>query len=316
MKREDLSTMADVQIYFTNRIAEIVQSKGRNIMGWNEILGDDLHGFLKDGQTARNAKLDTDTVVHFWSGSPELAKRAIRKGHRIVNSWNVYTYLDYSYASIPLAKAYAFDPVLDGLTPEEQSSIIGSGCQMWGEWIPTVERMEHQIFPRLAAYAEVGWTWLDRKDFASFKKRLNDQLKRWELQGIAYARNQVNVLTRQDFFNVPTMDRWTAAQTPANWETRTFQTANRIQDPGTYEVVFLYSSGVHALQIRNAELLRNGDVIDTDAHEAFSGNSLNGIVYSFELPEGTPAGTYTIRAEVKGSGGTDSNGEVKIRKAD
>ena len=100
MKEKGLKTMADVQIYFTNRVAKIVESKGRNVMGWNEILGDDLHGFLKNGQTASAAKLDPKTVVHFWTGGVHLAKRAIENGHDVVNSSAGHTYLDYGYGSI------------------------------------------------------------------------------------------------------------------------------------------------------------------------------------------------------------------------
>ena len=172
MKKEKLKTMADVQLYFTNRMAGIVQKKGRNIMGWNEILGENVHGNLNSGATAKSEKLDKDTVVHFWKGRTDLAKRAIKNGHTIVNSLHSFTYLDYSYAQIPLKKAYHFNPIIGGLTPAEEKRIIGTGCQMWSEWIPTVADMERQVFPRIAAYAEVGWTQKGRKDYASFKQRL------------------------------------------------------------------------------------------------------------------------------------------------
>lgn len=187
MKREKLKTMADVQLYFTNRMAGIVQKKGRNVMGWNEILGDDLHGFLKGGQTAKAASLDKDTIVHFWRGDPQLAKRAIKAGHTIVNSLHSFTYLDYTYNDISLEKAYGFNPIIDGLTDDQEQRIIGTGCQMWSEWIPTVERMEHQIYPRLAAYAEVAWSSPTVKDFAGFTQRIEKQRQRWTIQGIRFA---------------------------------------------------------------------------------------------------------------------------------
>ncbi|WP_178932407.1 beta-N-acetylhexosaminidase [Oceaniferula marina] len=313
MKREKLKTMADVQLYFTNRMADIVQKKGRNIMGWNEILGDDLHGFLKGGQTAKAAKLDKDTVVHFWKGSPKLAKRAVVDGHTIVNSLHSYTYLDYGYGSISLGKAYGFNPILNGLSPEEEKRIIGLGCQMWGEWIPTVERMEFQIYPRLAAYAEVGWTQLENKDFDAFKQTMDGQLKRWDIQGIGYAKDQVAKLSAQDFFNHVKVDGWNPAKTPADWKELEFSTEGKITAAGQYEVVFLYQKGTHALDISEVSLLEDGKPVAKDKHEAFSGGQLKGIVYKLKLPEFKQGAKYTVRARIKGNGGTDSHGEVKIR---
>ena len=313
MKKEKLSTMADVQIYFTNRMADIVEEKGRNIMGWNEILGDDLHGLLGKDQTAKTVSLDPNTIVHFWKGNPTLAKRAIRNGHKIVNSWHSFTYLDYGYGSISLHKAYDFDPVFDGLTPEEERQIIGTGCQMWGEWIPTVERMEAQIYPRLAAYAEVGWTQKENKDFASFKQRMKSQLKRWDLQGIGYAKNQVSMMSAQDFFNHVKIDSWNPGKTPKDWTPVEFSTGGAIAEAGTYEVVFLYRKGLHALEISEVALLENGQEIASDKHAGFSGGKLSGIVYKLKLPKAKPGASYILRARIKGSGGTDSSGEIKIR---
>ena len=315
MEEQKLATMADVQLYFTNRMAGIVQAKGRNIMGWNEILGDDLHGFLKDGQTAKAAKLDKDTVVHFWKGSPQLAKRAIKDGHTIVNSLHSSTYLDYGYGSISMQKAYDFNPILDGLTPEEEGRIIGLGCQMWSEWIPTVASMENQIYPRLAAYAEVGWTQLENKNFGSFKQRMKAQLERWDLQGIGYAKDQVAKLSAQDFFNYEKVDSWDPAKTPSEWAEVTFSTDGKISSAGTHEVVFLYQSGTHALDISEVALLEDGRQVAIDKHTGFSGNNLNGIVYKLPLPVLKPGATYTLRARIQGNGGTDSHGEIKIRSA-
>ncbi len=187
MKREGLKTLADVQLYFTNRISWLIKQKERRMMGWNDIMGDDLHGFLKDGQTAKAGTLSPDTIVHFWKGDQVLAEKAIKTGHDVVNSWHSFTYLDYSYKSIPLKKAYDFDPIFKGLDPKYHNKIKGLGCQMWGEHIPTIARLEHQVYPRLAAYAEVGWTQPEQKSFPDFSKRLSIQFRRWDLEGIRYA---------------------------------------------------------------------------------------------------------------------------------
>lgn len=313
MEREKLKTMADVQLYFTNRMAGIVQKKGRNIMGWNEIVGDDLHGFLKGGQTAKAAKLDKDTVVHFWKGNLQLAKKAIKNGHTIVNSLHSYTYLDYGYGSISMPKAYSFNPILDGLTPEEEQRIIGLGCQMWGEWIPTVANMENKIYPRLAAYSEVGWTELENKNYDAFKKKMNGQLKRWDIQGIGYAKDQVAKLSAQDFFNHVKIDSWSPSKTPADWKEVTFSTDGKVTTAGEYEVALLYKSGGHALAISEVALLENGKQVAIDKHEGASGHNLKGVAYSLKLKKFKKGAKYTLRARIKGDGGTDSHGELKIR---
>ncbi|GAA5496909.1 hypothetical protein Rhal01_03097 [Rubritalea halochordaticola] len=316
MKRDKLKTNADVQIYFTNRIAKIVESKKRNIMGWNEIMGVNVHGGLNAGDEAEAAKLSPDTVVHFWKGSMELAKQAVKDGHRIVNSVHSSTYLDYGYGSISMQKAYSFDPVIKGLTKEEEKNIIGTGCQMWGEWIPTVERMEQQVYPRLAAYAEVGWTPLEQKDYASFKERMKGQLKRWDLQGIHYAKDQVAKISKEDFFNHVKIDEWKPAQVTEEWKEVEFQTAGQLKNAGVYEVVFLYEKGLHALEVSEVSLCEDGKAVAVDKHNAFSGGQLKDIVYKLKLEKVKPGASYTLRAKIKGSGGTDSHGVIKIRSAE
>lgn len=312
MKRENLATMADVQIYFTNRVAKIVGSKKRNAMGWNEILGDDLHGFLEGGQTAKSTSLDPETIIHFWKGDTALAKRAIHAGHRIVNSLHSETYLDYNYGGLPLSRAYRFDPVIPGLTPEEEKQIIGTGCQMWGEWIPTVERMEKQVYPRLAAYAEVGWTMRDRKDEASFLKRLRSQLARWDLQNIGHAREQSAMFQASDFFNFVTIDKWSPERVPSAFMPVDFSTAGKIIRPGTYEFAWVYQSGAHALEIHELSLMDGDRILATNRRKAFSGARMQDVVFTLEVPELPANAKLTLRAHIRGSEGTDSHGELRI----
>jgi len=194
MEREHLSGPAQVQMYFTNRMSRFVESRGRRMMGWNEIMGDDLHGLLKAAgatevkEQSDGRSLAVGTIVQFWKGDISLAERAIREGHDIVNSLHSSTYLDYDYETIPLAKAYEFEPIPEGLEKSLWPKVLGSGCQMWSEWTPTAEKIEHQTFPRIAAYAEVGWTNAERKDYPDFCRRMDAMEQRWTLQNINFAR--------------------------------------------------------------------------------------------------------------------------------
>lgn len=185
MTKHHLKTPAELQVYFTNEISNRLAAKGKRMMGWNEITGDKLHEYQSDADTEDvNQTLASGTIVHFWKGDPALIKKTIDKGYDVVNSYHEYTYLDYSYESIPLEKAYAFDPVPEGLAEDQKSKVLGLGCQMWGEFIPTVESMNLKIYPRLAAYAETGWTDASNKDYQCFLNRLDFFLQKWNAEGI------------------------------------------------------------------------------------------------------------------------------------
>lgn len=185
MKEHNLKTPAELQVYFTNEISNMLAAKGKRMMGWNEITGDKLHEYQSDADTKEvGQELAPGTIVHFWKGDPALIKKTIEKGYDVVNSYHEYTYLDYSYESIPLEKAYAFNPVPEGLTDEQKANVLGLGCQMWGEFIPTVESMNLKVYPRLAAYAEVGWTDTSAKDYKRFLNNLDSFLQKWNREGI------------------------------------------------------------------------------------------------------------------------------------
>ena len=94
--------------------------------------------------------------------------------------------MDYNLESIPLKKAYSFNPIPDGLEQQYHKNIFGLGCQMWSEWTPTNADVERQTFPRIAAYAEVGWTAVNNKNYESFKVALQKMQKHWDTLGINY----------------------------------------------------------------------------------------------------------------------------------
>ncbi len=187
MKKKNLATPADLQVYFTNTISKYLQSKGRRMMGWNEIMGHNLHHYQDKKDTEISQKLAKESIVHFWKGDVELATTAASNGYEIVNSLHTFTYLDYHYKNLPLSKAYAFEPIPDKLDEKYHSKVIGLGCQMWGEWIPTNGEMHYKVFPRIAAYAEVGWTQKQHKDFSAFKISLKNLQKRWRKKEIYFA---------------------------------------------------------------------------------------------------------------------------------
>lgn len=186
IKNEGLSSPADLQIFFTNKISNFMEHHNHRMMGWNEILGDRVHEWDEGANMDVDQELSKTAVIHFWKGSLELMKKAVINGHDVVNSLHSMTYLDYDYNSIPLSKAYSFDPIPEGLDQKYQDQFLGLGCQMWSEWIPEIAQMENQIFPRIAAYAEVGWTMKENKDYHRFTQSLVQLKKYWKLGGINY----------------------------------------------------------------------------------------------------------------------------------
>ena len=155
-------------------------------MGWNEILGGKIHDYNDNQDAVARQKLSKSAIVQFWAGDTSLITTAAEAGYDIVNSFNEYTYLDYDYKSISLEKAYSFEPIPASLPARDTARILGLGCQMWGEWIPTVDRMNAQIYPRLAAYAEVGWTSRRNKDYNRWLAGLPALEGRWNSEGIHF----------------------------------------------------------------------------------------------------------------------------------
>ncbi len=191
MKEQQLRSPVDLQIYFTNKISNFIDGKGKRMMGWNEIMGDDIHGERTENTVKTEQKLAKSAIVHFWKGDLELINTTVQAGYDVVNSNHWDTYLDYTYERIPLSTAYSFDPVPKGLDPKYHSRILGTGAQMWTEWLPTKKKLEKQIFPRLAAYAEVGWTNRENKDFERFQASLRELKERWTMEGISFMPAQV-----------------------------------------------------------------------------------------------------------------------------
>ncbi|SKB80547.1 hexosaminidase [Salegentibacter holothuriorum] len=187
MDENNLKTFADLQVDFTNRISQYLESKGRKMMGWNEILGQNIHEYQAEKDRGAEEELSKSSVIHFWRGDIKLMTEAAAEGYDIVNSLHTETYLDYSYNDISLERAYKFNPIPASLDEQYHDRIIGTGSQMWGEWIPTSGYMDYMTFPRIAAYAEVGWTQPKQKNFDRFLSSLPALLDAWKAEGIYFA---------------------------------------------------------------------------------------------------------------------------------
>ncbi len=307
MKKHKVDSFSGVQMIFSNRVADIISKKGRRGMGWNEIYGIDLN---HDGGGVSKQKLDKDAIIHVWKGDLNHAKRAIQDGYTIVNGYCYSTYLDYSYSSISLEKAYNFNPILNGLTAAESKSILGPSTQMWTEWTPTLDRMHFQAFPRTVAYAEVGWTQPENMNYSSFRKRMAKYNEILEARGINYNREALTAFSRSEYSNKPELAKWTSEQ--INAKKATYDATPHIKMKGDYTLAFFYDAGADGADIASVTLYENGKKLDSDVHEGFSGHAKRNIEYKLTLPQFKKGAKYTIVVEYKADKKMDSKGTIYI----
>lgn len=191
IKKLGLKDEYELQSWFIKQIDAYVSSKGREIIGWDEIL---------QGGLAPGAK------VMSWLGE-EGGIKAARQHHEVVMAPYPKYYLDYWQAdpeSEPMAMdgpttlrtMYEYEPVPEVLTPEESKYIIGvEGC-VWTEYMPTEERVEYMAYPRMAAIAESAWTRPAFKDYDSFTRRLEVHFERYDGIGLSYCKAFYNPFIR------------------------------------------------------------------------------------------------------------------------
>ena len=172
IRQEGLKDEHHLQRYLTDRVAAYLAAHGRRIIGWNDMLGDDL--------------VDS-AVVQYWVRGRQRVIEAARHGRDVVVSSMMDVYLDHSYSLIPLSKTYAFEPVFAGLDAEGARHILGLEAPLWCEFVPNRARLDYQTYPRLTAVAETGWSAPNRKDYGDFRRRLVPFLRRLEEHGVGYA---------------------------------------------------------------------------------------------------------------------------------
>jgi hexosaminidase len=173
IREERLKGEHALRVYFSNRIATYLASKGRHVMGWNEI--------LQDG-------LVEGVIVQFWARHRERLLEAMRTEKRaVVMSTYLDTYLDHSYSLMPLSRAYCYDPIPPEFSDNDADSVHGLEFPLWSEWVPNRARLDYQVYPRLIAMAEIGWTPKSKKDFKDFSRRLEKFLGRLNHLGVRYA---------------------------------------------------------------------------------------------------------------------------------
>lgn len=182
IKDEGLADEHELQSYFVRRIEKFLNSKGRQIIGWDEI----LEGGLAPGAT-----------VQSWRGTKG-AIEAAKMGHDVIVSPTSHCYFDYPIETTDVPKVYSFDPVPPELNPEEVKHVLGTEANMWTEYAPQ-EVVDHRLFPRIVALSEVAWTELKNKNYDDFNYRLQKHYDKLDILNVKYAFEVSPFIILQEF---------------------------------------------------------------------------------------------------------------------
>lgn len=173
----------ELQSWFIKRIQKFVQSKGKKIIGWDEIT---------EGGAPKDA-----AIMYWRSEHTGPFVDAVKGNHPVIATPTEFCYFDY-YQALPskeplaiggyltLAKVYSFEPIPLFCSKEQAQYVMGTQANLWTEYISTPEYAEYMLFPRLAALSEVAWTNKERKDYTDFSKRLNSLMSIYKARDIKY----------------------------------------------------------------------------------------------------------------------------------
>ena len=183
LKDLNLDNFEDLQGYFSSRVEEYLNSKGRKIIGWDEI----TKGKIKKSATIMN-----------WRGT-DWGISAALNGHDVIVSPLPYAYFDYNqhniedfstpfvfHSKLTLKSVYSFEPIPENLPEEAKNHIIGVQANLWAEYLITNNLAEYQLLPRMAAISEVQWLNSNQKSYGKFLIRLKKLTKLYNLYNYIY----------------------------------------------------------------------------------------------------------------------------------
>ena len=187
MRREGLKDEHELQSWFIRRIEKFLASKGRRLVGWDEI---------QEGGLPKTA------TMMVWRDS-NWARHALELGNQVVMAPTSHTYFDYYQEPqaqalakgieheaiggfLPIEKVYSFDPAFIAENEQQKKLILGTQAQLWSEYFKTWDKVEYMAYPRMAAIAEVAWSPLAGKDYNGFLARLDPMMERYRAAGIKH----------------------------------------------------------------------------------------------------------------------------------
>ncbi|WP_301921005.1 beta-N-acetylhexosaminidase [Ferruginibacter sp.] len=192
IKAEGLKDEHGLQSYFIQRMEKYINSKGRKMIGWDEIL---------EGGLAPNA------TVMSWRGE-QGGIDAAKQNHDVIMTPGGWVYFDHAQVQkddsltiggyLPVEKVYGYEPIPKELNTEQAKHVLGGQANLWTEYISDPSKIEYMIFPRMSALSEVLWSPKNQRSWILFKPRLKQQFKRYDLWKSSYSKATLtNTLTRK-----------------------------------------------------------------------------------------------------------------------
>lgn len=189
MKEEGITNVEELQGYFMTRMSRYVQSKGKTVMGWDELT---------------NSTIPEGTIIYGWQGLGNAALKAAKQGHKFVMTPARLLYLiryqgpqwfepTTYFGNNTLKDIYMYEPVQSTWEKEYEDLLMGIQGSMWTEFCNSTQDVTYLIFPRLAAVADVAWTSKGRKNWVNFLKSLDNYLYHLNAKGVIYSEAMYNI---------------------------------------------------------------------------------------------------------------------------
>lgn len=172
IKDNHLKNEHELQSFFNRDIESFLNSKGKKLLGWDEIVEG---GLSKDG-----------TMMWWRNWAPTMRDITAKHGNDMVITPCFEYYFDAQHEVTPFEKVYKYEPVPENFTKEQTKHILGVQANLWSEMIPNFKRLQYMAFPRMLALAETAWTSKENKSSENFQKRMEIQYQRLDALGIRY----------------------------------------------------------------------------------------------------------------------------------
>lgn len=189
-KKEGMKEPGELQDFFTRKMSEYIRSKGKIMVGWDEI-------------NDRHAATPEDMLTVWRDNGLKAQKAALERGIPVVMCPQHGCYLDWGYAGNSTRKVYEWDPVTSQVTPEQEALVKGGQGALWTERVATQDRVEWMLYPRLAALSEVFWTNASKRNWDDFYRRITDFYPVMRKMGINFYED--NALNEKEF--APTQEK-------------------------------------------------------------------------------------------------------------
>jgi len=253
MREEGLKNEHELQSYFIKRVEKYLISKGKKMIGWDEIL---------------EGGLAPEATVMSWRGM-QGGIDAAKQGHDVIMTPTSHCYFDYYQADpefepkaiggfTTLKKVYSFEPIPPELTKEEANHVLGAQANIWTEYIPTAEHAEYMAFPRMIALAEVVWSPKEKRNWRHFNRRLQTHFKYLDHKNINYSKGsyKVNITTEAD-----TSNTYNIKLESEIWNAKIHYTLDG-NDPDTSSLLYTDAFEINETTIIKAGVFEDGKLME------------------------------------------------------